>query len=193
MIIQRDEIPSFIPKKPKMIFLGTMCAINARTINGKSPEMDFFYYNDNRNHFWKILQYLFEPNLEPKRLTIDQKKKFLLKHNIGIQNLVSEIQIPNHEKLDPSDTVLFDCLKKRRITFKTIPQQDLKVFQKTPLYFTCRYKKGIHQLLESFLLQNNLKHDLIEKTWYLKTPTRCNPYKRSQEWLEEMNQHIKNF
>lgn len=57
MIMQRDEIDSFIPLKPKFIILGTMCALNARTINGRKPQDEFFYYNDNRNHFWKILQY----------------------------------------------------------------------------------------------------------------------------------------
>ena len=192
MIIQRDEIPSFIPKNPKAIFLGTMCALNARTINAQHPSEDFFYYNDNRNHFWKILQYIYDPKIEPRKLSINEKKSFLTKHQIGIQNLVYEIQTPNNQKLDPSDTILFECLKKKRIIFKSLLPKEIKMLSNTPLYFTCRYKKGIHQLLEGFLHHNGLSENIMDRTWYLKTPTRCNPFNRSQEWIQEMKEHIKN-
>lgn len=191
MIIQRDEIQSFIPPNPKFIILGTMCAINARTINDEKPNNEYFYYNDNRNHFWKILQYIFEPNNDPRRLSIDEKKNFLKKHKIGIQNLVYEIQVPNNSKLDPSDTVLFECYKKNKIKFKSLSTKTIRTINKMPLFFTCRYKKGIHLLLEGFIEQNKLKKELIEKTWYLKSPTRCNPYQRSLEWAKEMSTFVK--
>jgi G:T/U-mismatch repair DNA glycosylase len=129
MIIQKDEIPSYIPDNPRLIILGTMCAINARTINGKRPVEDFFYYNDNRNHFWKILQYIFNPSGDPKRLSINEKKNFLKKHRVGIQNLVAEIQIPNNEKLDPSDTVLFECWRKKKIKYKTLSPMHKKNYE----------------------------------------------------------------
>lgn len=186
MISQKDEIPSFIPKKPEFIILGTMCAINARTIDGKRPEGDFFYYNDNRNHFWKILQYIMEPTTVPVRMKINEKKYFLKKHKIGIQNLVSEIYIPNNAKLDPSDTVLFECQKKNRISFKKISEENRKIIQNSRTFFTCRHKKGIQLLLEGFLKANKMDLSLIENTHYLKSPTRCNPYERSQEWISEM-------
>ena len=188
MIIQKDEIDSFIPKKTRFIILGTMCAINARTINGVKPTQEFFYYNDNRNHFWKILQYILEPDTEPRRLEIKEKKDLLKKHSIGIQNLVAQIEVPNTSKLDPSDTVLFDCYQKKRIKFKKIDKKIIPILNKTPLFFTCRYKKGIHQLLDGFIAQNKLSEKIIEQTHYLKSPTRCNPYRRSLEWEEEMNE-----
>ena len=169
-----------------VIFLGTMCAINARSINGIEPSEEYFYYNDNRNHFWKILQYIFNPKQEPRRLSILEKKQFLEKHKIGITNLVSEIQTPNYAKLDPSDTVLFECLRKNKIQFKKLSRSDKNQINKTSLFFTCRYKKGIHLLLEGYLESNNLSKSLIEKTYYLKSPTRCNPFQRSQEWLSEI-------
>ena len=187
MISQRDEIPSYIPKKPKFIILGTMCALNARTINNVKPEGDFFYYNDNRNHFWKIMQYLFAPKLEPIRLSVKQKKSFLKEHEIGIQNLVGEIHTPNQEKLDPSDTVLFDCDKKGRLVLKKLTPAVKKQFEKSFFLFTCRHKKGIEQLLKGFIEYNGLSMDLLDRTHYLKTPTRCNPLKRSLEWREEMD------
>ena len=188
MIVQKDEITSYIPDQPRVIFLGTMCAMNARTINGVKPDGDFFYYNDNRNHFWKILQYLFQPKDEPQRLTITEKKSFLKKYNIGIQNLVSEIQVSNNSKLDPSDTVLFDSYKKHKIQFKNISCKNRKIIEKSPLAFTCRSKKGILQLLEGFCSQNKLNNSIIDRVYFLKTPTRCNPFSRSLEWREELKQ-----
>ena len=38
---QRDLIESYIPANPKFVILGTMCALNAREINGTYPEGDF--------------------------------------------------------------------------------------------------------------------------------------------------------
>jgi len=190
MIIQQDEIASYIPSNPKIIFLGTMCAINARTINNIRPEGDFFYYNDNRNHFWKILQYIFDPKLEPFRMSIPQKKAFLRKHNIGIQNLVSQIEVPNNSKLDPSDTVLFDCYKKNRILFKELSFKNKSIVSRSKLAFTCRSKKGIENLLLGFCEQNKLSQNLMEQVTFLKTPTRCNPFRRSEEWREELNLDI---
>lgn len=186
MITQKDEINSFIPDCPKMIFLGTMCAINARTIDGIRPQNDFFYYNDNRNHFWKILQYLMSPESDPKKLNIEEKKIFLSKHQIGIQNIVSEIQIPNKEKLDPSDSVLFECQNKKRIKFKSVEDHTKELLKGSKLYFTCRYKKGIQNLLEGFIAENSLSIELIKQTHFLKSPTRCNPLQRSKEWRLEM-------
>lgn len=188
MIVQKDEIASYIPEKPRIIFLGTMCALNARTINGIKPPDDFFYYNDNRNHFWKILQYLFEFDKEPIKLSIIEKKKFLKQHNIGIQNLVSEIHTPKNSKLDPSDTVLFDCYKKNKITFKKLSLKNRKIVSKTPLVFTCRSKKGILELLEGFCETNLIDRNIINDIYFLKTPTRCNPFNRSQEWKTELKQ-----
>lgn len=192
VVIHKDEIPSFIPKgKPKLIILGTMCAINARTINGIKPKEDFFYYNNNRNHFWKVLQYLFEPKAEPIKMTIKEKKAFLNKHSIAIQNLVYEAKVPNKYIHDPSDTVLFEAFKKNNVKFKSLSKRDRSYFEKIPLFFTCRYKKGIKNLLEGFLRQNDLDLSLVDQTWYWPTPTRCNPYDRSQIWKKEMDDFLK--
>jgi len=67
MIIHEDPLNSFIPKKEvKFIILGTMVAINARIIDGHIPNEEFFYYNNNRNHFWRVLQYLMNPKIKTK-------------------------------------------------------------------------------------------------------------------------------
>ena len=39
MVISQDTLGSFIPnQKPKMVIMGTMVAICARTLNGEKPE-----------------------------------------------------------------------------------------------------------------------------------------------------------
>ncbi len=191
MISHKDEIPPFYPKgKVRLIILGTMGSINARSIDGVRPSEDFFYYNNSRNHFWKVLQLLFEPHKEPLRLSIPQKKAFLQKWGIAITNIVDEALVPNKDKLDPSDTVLFLANKKKRISFKSLSPKMRKLFQTTPLFFTCRRKKGIENLLQGFLETNKLSPKIIENVWYWATPTRCNPRARSEMWRREMSAHL---
>ncbi|MEK7356823.1 MAG: hypothetical protein AAB250_10260 [Bdellovibrionota bacterium] len=74
LIISRDEIPTYIPRsRVRLIVLGTMGAINARTIDDRRPT-DIFFYNDNRNQFWKVLQLLLEPASEAATLSLPEKK-----------------------------------------------------------------------------------------------------------------------
>jgi len=192
MVIHQDEIPIFIPKKEtNLVIFGTMGSINARSIDGIKPEGDFFYYNNNRNHFWKVLQFLFEPKAEPKKLTIKEKKAFLEKHGIAMTNIVDIAEVPNKYKADPSDTVLFDAHKKNNVTFKSANRKLRKILQTTPMFFTCRRKKGIEELLKGYFTQNNLSEELINNIWYWATPTRCNPKARSEMWREEMTSFYK--
>ncbi|MCT4642716.1 MAG: hypothetical protein N4A33_10525 [Bacteriovoracaceae bacterium] len=188
MITHEDNLKFFIPKKKvKFVILGTMVAINARIIDGKAPKEDVFYYNNNRNHFWRVLQHLLDPKKEvKKRLTIKEKKDFLEKHGIAICNLVQKVIVPNKYKLDPSDTVLFEAFNKNRIEFKKIPPRVKKILKASPLFFTCRRKKGIDNLLGGFLETNSLNQAIKDQVWYLATPTRCNPEARAKLWEKEM-------
>ena len=121
MVISQDNTPSFVPnKKPRFVILGTMVAICARSLNGQEPKEQTFYYHNNRNHFWRVMQHLLEPKQEVRRLTVPEKKAFLNRHRIMIQNLVHEIEVPNSEAHDPSDTILFKAFKKSRLSFKNI-------------------------------------------------------------------------
>lgn len=188
MVLHEDKLKFFIPKRDiQFVILGTMVAINARTIDGKEPEGEVFYYNNNRNHFWRVLQYLMEPKIEAKKkLTIKEKKAFLEKHGIAICNLVDRVEVPNKYKADPSDTVLFEAFKKKRIQYKSVPPRVKKILKSSPLFFTCRRKKGIDELLGGFLENNSLNQEIKERVWYWATPTRCNPQARAKMWKEEM-------
>ena len=193
MVIHEDHLKSFIPKSEvNFVILGTMVAINARAINGVKPEQPVFYYNNNRNHFWRVLQYLMEPAKEARKsLTIKEKKAFLEKHGIAICNLVQKVEVPNKYKLDPSDTVLFEAYQKNRIEFKQVSSRVKKIIQNKPLFFTCRKKKGIDNLLDGFCEQNGFDANLKEQIWYWPTPTRCNPQARAKLWKLETKNHCK--
>ena len=191
MITHEDPLRSFIPKKKiKFVILGTMVAINGRIIDGEKPQEPFFYYNNNRNHFWRILQYLTNSKLKKgehlKKMTLDEKKSLLEEHGIAIINLVHKVTVPNKDKNDPSDTILFYAFKKERLKLKKVPPRVKSILQTKPLFFTCRKKKGIDQLLDGFIKENKLSN-IKENIWYWATPTRCNPYKRSLEWKKEMD------
>jgi len=189
MIKHKDEIPVFIPKgNVNFIILGTMGSINARSIDDQKPEGEFFYYNNSRNHFWKVIQLLLNPKKEAeKNWSVKDKKAFLQKHGIAMTNIVDEAIVPNKDALDPSDTILFDAHKKGRVTFKTLSPRFRKLMKTTPLFFTCRRKPGIEKLLLGLLQENNLENDLINHVWYWPTPTRCNPLARSILWKKEMD------
>ena len=194
MVVSQDNTPSFIPdRKPRFVILGTMVAICARTLDGREPSEPTFYYHNNRNHFWRVMQHLLEPGEEIKKMTVEEKKSFLNRHRVMIQNLVQEIIVPNSEAKDPSDTVLFKAYKRNRIKFKKISAQNKKLMEKTPLLFTCRHKKGISQLVDGFFQTNGIAEEAKKNIWYLPTPTRCNPKDRSEIWREEISQFWPNF
>ncbi len=168
-----------------MVILGTMVAICARSIDGEAPTDPVFYYHNNRNHFWKVLQYFFAPDLTPKTLTVPEKKSFLNQHGVAIANLVQEIEVPNREAADPSDTVLFAAQRKNRLQFKTASPKLKAILKNTPLFFTCRHKKGIQDLVTGYLEHNQLPQSLTHEICYLPTPTRCNPHARAAVWRDE--------
>lgn len=115
MVTHEDTLPSFIPKNEvQFIILGTMVAINARTIDGEKPPAPFFYYNNSRNHFWRVLQYLMNPHFKTKEdiqgLNIQQKKSFLNFHGIAICNLVQKVVVPNKYREDHGRMTFRDFL-----------------------------------------------------------------------------------
>ncbi len=184
MPIHEDFIPSIAPSNTQFIILGTMGSINARTIDGIAPEQEYFYYNDSRNHFWKVLQYSL--GLEAQNLSIKQKKALLRQHGIAMTNIVQKAYVSQRDKFDPSDTVLFKAYKDNKLEFKKISHAMKKQFKTKPIFFTSREKKPLKELLLGFLAYNQLDPALYKNIHFLKSPTRCNPYQRSLEWKEEI-------
>lgn len=195
MVLHKDSLKAFIPKKGvQFVIMGTMVAINARTIDGKKPELPIFYYNNNRNHFWRVLQHLLQPHQEVKKqLSIIEKKQFLEKHGIAIVNLVDQVTVKNSQKEDPSDTVLFEAYKAKRIDYKKVSNRVKKILTTKPIFFTSRSKKGINDLVDGFLEKNKLPEETKKQMWFWPTPTRCNPLARSLMWKKEMKAHLKSL
>lgn len=65
----------------KILLLGSIPSTTSRNNN--------FYYAHKQNRFWKILNILFNTELN----TIEEKKKFLLKNNIALFDMIKECTI----------------------------------------------------------------------------------------------------
>lgn len=186
MVIE-DRLKNFIPQKsPRLIMFGTMVTSSARSVDGAHPG-EVFYYHNNVNHFWRILNFTFEGDVPFELKDIEAKKIFLEKHRIGIFNLVRHIQTGPNEVHDSSDDLLFKCHKASRVGFKELSMREKKILSTTPLYFTCRYKAGIKSLIQGYLKTNGLPPDILDQIHFLPSPTRCNPWKRSRVWRDEIS------
>lgn len=191
MTVVKDEIVDFLPKgNVNFIILGTMGSICARTVDNKKP-IEPFYYHNNKNHFWRILQLLFSSNSIRNSLSVKEKKQFLEHHKIAMANIVGEIEVPTDLANDPSDDVLFRANKDGKLLFKRCNSEFSQTLKTTPIFFTCRHKKGIDLLLEGYFKANSIEQKFKNEIWHLPSPTRCNPAKRSLVWRHEMEDHLK--
>lgn len=188
MIVSKDQIPSFIPtSRPKMVMLGTMASVAAREVGDKKSHFDSFYYHNKSNHFWKILQLVFEPKSEPKKFeNSHEKKQFLNKWQIAMANIISEIKISDSHAQDPSDKVIFESYQKGQVSFKKASPQFKKILKSTPIFFTCSHNKYIDLLVSAYFKENRLNLDIDQHVKFLMTPTRCNPKERSLGWKLRM-------
>lgn len=191
MITSKDNIPEFIPDRgTKLVILGSMASIEARDVGKKSRHQDAFYYHHKTNHFWRILQMVFEPHKEPKNFkTSDEKKVFLNKWQIAMANIISEINIQDSNSKDPSDQVIFEAYKKGEVKFKKVRPAFKQLIKDRPIFFTCSKNKYIISLLEAYFKDNKIKLDLEESIKFLMTSTRCNPLERSLGWKIRMAEH----
>ena len=69
-------------KNSRILILGTLPSVASRENN--------FYYGHKQNRFWKVLAAVFEDTLPE---TIEEKKKFLLRHNIAIWDVIASCDI----------------------------------------------------------------------------------------------------
>lgn len=188
MIVSKDQIPSFIPtKNPKLIILGTMASVAAREVGDNKSHFDSFYYHNKNNHFWRILQLVFEPKSPPQKFENSrEKKEFLNKWQIAMANIISEIHISDTYAQDPSDKVIFESFQKGQVNFKKVSPKFKSILKTTPIFFTCSQNKYIDQLLRAYFKANKLNIDVDKSVKFLMTPTRCNPMERSFGWKLRM-------
>ena len=191
MVSSKDNIPNFIPKStPKLVILGTMASVEARSVGGKSSHEEAFYYHHKTNHFWRIIQMVFEPHKQPKKFeSREQKKKFLNQWGICMANIIEEINIKDSKAKDPSDQVVFEAYQRGEVKFKKVSRAFKKILEENPIFFTCSENKYILALLTAYFQHNKIKKDANKDIKFLMTPTRCNPLERSFGWKIRMAQH----
>lgn len=80
--VDHKSIPHFINKDSKILILGSLPSVASR-------DKGFFYAHP-QNRFFKILAYVFNEE-EPK--SIENRKEFLLKHNIALYDVIFSCDI----------------------------------------------------------------------------------------------------
>lgn len=187
LISVQDNILEFIPKRTtNMVILGTMASINARQVGNKKPE-SAFYYHSPHNRFWQVIWYAMGEKNKFNLNTIQKKKKFLEKHGVAMTNIVHEIRVSKKFASNPSDIILFEAQKNKRLKFKSVSKRFKKILNSKPVLFTCKNKKGIQNLIQKFQELNGLDDDFFKKVQYLASPTRCNPKQKSRSWKKTIN------
>ncbi|MBR0440170.1 MAG: DNA-deoxyinosine glycosylase [Bacilli bacterium] len=80
--VTHESIPPFINKDSKILILGSLPSVKSREYG--------FYYAHPQNRFFKLLAEVFNEN-EPK--TTIERKEFLIKHRIGLYDVIYECDI----------------------------------------------------------------------------------------------------
>lgn len=171
LIYSRDDIPAYLPQKPRFVILGTMAAINARHIEGqKPPETPYFFYNNSKNRFWQYLWQIFEGKTMPDSLSISDKKLFCERRGIAICNLLGEMKIEKKDASDRTDTIIFRANKDGIVKTKIVEAEFKKALETLPIFFTCYHKKELQTLIELFFMTNEIETGLVNRIHYLHTP-----------------------
>ena len=66
----------------KLLILGSFPSVKSRQIQ--------FYYGNKQNRFWRVLCSYFSENIPE---SVDEKRKFLIKHRVALWDIVTECEI----------------------------------------------------------------------------------------------------
>ena len=80
----------FVSKNTKTLILGTFPGKDFTDPNKENDKEDW-YYGNKRNEFWELIEYALGcKGNSLKKMTRDEKKEVLKKHNIGITDIVKK-------------------------------------------------------------------------------------------------------
>ncbi|MBQ0099527.1 MAG: DNA-deoxyinosine glycosylase, partial [Firmicutes bacterium] len=82
--MQVHSISPMFDKDSKVLILGSFPSVKSREQN--------FFYGHPQNRFWAVLSNVFNDEL-PK--TIEERKAFLLKHNVAVWDVIERCEIVN--------------------------------------------------------------------------------------------------
>lgn len=78
----RHEFDPVYDRNSEILILGTLPSVKSREQR--------FYYGHKQNRFWKVIAALYE---ETVPVTIEEKKKILLRHHIALFDVIAECDI----------------------------------------------------------------------------------------------------
>jgi len=87
-------------KNSKVLILGSFPSVKSRENN--------FYYGHPQNRFWKVLAQIFEVEVPQ---SIEEKKTFLLEHNIAVWDVIESCTIIGSSDSSIKDVVVNDFSK----------------------------------------------------------------------------------
>jgi len=149
-------------KHSKVLILGSFPSVKSREQG--------FYYGNKQNRFWKMLELCFNEKIENN---IDNKKYFLLKHNIALFDVVIESDLKGS-----ADLTLSKSNKKiADLSFLLPPNTDVQKI-------LCNGKTSFD------LVVNNLKTNIPIN--YMPSTSPANPRFNYEIWIKELSLILKN-
>ena len=95
--ISHKDLPIFINKDSNVLILGSFPSVKSRE--------EGFYYAHKQNRFFKVLSSIF---LEEEPITIEERKEFLIRHNIALYDVIYSCSIIGSSDSSIKDVVPID-------------------------------------------------------------------------------------
>jgi len=154
MFLHKHPYQPFIPKNATKLIVGTLPPPRFSTNALVEGDIDFCYGSKN-GQLWKIIDRIFDLQLvyETSSKAIKQRKEFLIKHAIGICDIVESC---NREKIDASD------LGMQNVKLRNLIHHLKKYPSVTTLLFTGgNSKNGPEYFFRKHLKEHDLKLAII--------------------------------
>lgn len=154
MFLHKHPYSPFIPEGAFKLIVGTLPPPRFSIGNLKEGDVDFCY-GSRDGQLWKILDQIFTLKLkyETSEEAIQQRKQFLIKHKIGICDIVDSAE---RKKIDATDLGMQNAKLRNLIEY----------LYKHPTVHTLLFtggnsKNGPEYFFRKYLKENNLKLELI--------------------------------
>ena len=121
-------IPPVYDKNSKVLILGSFPSVKSREV--------CFFYGHPQNPFWKLISSIFEDDLPE---TVDDKKAFLLRHNIAVWDVIKSCDITGSSDASIKNVVPNDL----SIILSTADIRNIYVNGKTAYKYYEKYMKPL--------------------------------------------------
>lgn len=154
--------PPFIPRYTTKLIVGSIpphrfCKDELGNVFGKLDKRDVdFYYGSYRNQFWKIIQKIYQIELQFSfsEKAIMQRKEFLEKENIALLDIIQSCKRVNNKS---SDKDLYD------IEWRNLEEVLLKNPSIQKILCTSQFvRKAVFQILKPAFVERNNESWIVE-------------------------------